>query len=127
MAPVIPVVVLAWVVGSVPSDAAEGRAYRLAMARISPSRGQNLEIKLVPVDGKGADVALRFPAHSLTPHERNLREAVEAAVPIRADNRRHEWTAVRGHVIFSLPAGQPSMSPKWWDGVRIVPDPNSGK
>jgi hypothetical protein len=121
MASVIPVVVLACFVGSVPSQAAEGRVYRLTMARISDQRGQNLEIKLVPVDAKGADITLRFPAHSLTPHERRLQEAVWAAVP---GGRRHAWTAARGHVILALPAGEPSMSQEWWDGVRIVPQPH---
>jgi hypothetical protein len=118
-------IVLAWLIASAPSDAAaaEGRTYRLAMARISESRGQNLEIKLAPVDGKGAEVTVRFPAHSLTPHERELRDAVRAAVR----HPGHGWTAARGRVTFSLPAEQPSMSQKWWDGVRIVQDPNAEK
>jgi hypothetical protein len=106
--------------GSVPGDATEGQPYRLTMARISEHRGQNLEIKLVPVAGKGAEIVLRFPAHSLTPHERKLVAAVRAAVPIRGN----EWTAARDQVIFSLPAGKPNMSEKWWIGVRIVPEPD---
>jgi hypothetical protein len=126
MASVLPVVVLAWFVGSAPNDAAEGRAYRLAMARISERRGQNVEIKLVPADGKGAEITLLFPAHSLTPHERKLREAVWAAVSAPDNHPCYGWTAARGHVIFSLPAGEPGMSEKWWDGVRIVPEPSSG-
>jgi hypothetical protein len=78
---------------------------------------------LTPADGKGADITLRFPAHSHTPHEKGLMQAVKDAVPALL----HDWVAARGQVYLSLPATAPSMSPKWWDGVRIVQAPAAKK
>jgi hypothetical protein len=118
MVRVIPVLVVVCCIGAAP--ATEKRAYRLGAARISQGRGQNLLIKLVPIDGKGPDVTLAFPAHSFTPHERELQKAVLAAVPLDESNGHNDWALARKQVYFWLPEERPSMAKEWWDGVRVI-------
>lgn len=99
--------------------------YELTAVRISNHRGQNLELKLSPLDPKQKEVTLRFPAHSFTPHERKLSNYARDAVTFEKGKDHHEWTPVNKKVKFTLPTGfadKQHLSYKILEQVQIVTD-----
>ncbi len=121
---VIPII-LSSLVSAKGDDAPKQETYKLTAVRISNHRGQNLELKLSPLDPKGKEVVLRFPAHSFTPHERKLSQYARDAVTFEKGKDPHEWTPVNKKVKLTLPTGfadKQHLSYKILEEVQIVSD-----
>jgi hypothetical protein len=81
---------------------------RLVAARTSIRRGQNLEINVVPAEGKapGATsdtVVLSFPAHSFTPHESTLMTLIGSCVAWSTPESPYEWHRATCDLVLAVP------------------------
>jgi hypothetical protein len=98
---------------------------RLVAAQTSPRRGQNLMVKLLPVrKADGQEVLVwQFPAHSFTPHELELSQAVRKAVPpLPVGTDWNAWKPARDEVLFSVPREFARIK-TWqvdWAEIRLV-------
>ena len=91
----------------------------LTHARISESRGQNLEGKLTIIGGEraGEVISVRFPAHSHTTHETTLMNIIRASIDWSPPESRYQWHEAGMPAVLSVPTGaQGSLTEydQWW-------------
>jgi hypothetical protein len=86
-------------------DLSENIYVELDRARVSRSRGRNLEAIFIRSDGTedNKEIFIRFPAHSFTPHELTITEIIEFATDIRESNSPCEWNKAKFKNRFSIP------------------------
>ena len=91
---------------------------KLVAARISETRGQNLEAKFAIVDAKGTtEIVVRFPGHSYTTHEATLMAVIRFCVDWTRPKDHHAWHKATVGAEFSVPKdaqGRVFDFSHWW-------------